>query len=163
MDLFDGSTCLSEEHPASHSASRESERDWMIRVATSPSNTYELLAICAPGGLSGKTSPAFCRMTEEGLLESSSGSWGNSGMGSPTAFLTLSSSEFPSDADVCSLSDVLETGDVPQRFYLSPKACAGILRRAAKRGKTLPEPLALALRAAAADLALEPMKPARDT
>jgi hypothetical protein len=39
----------------------------------------------------------------------------------------------------------LETGDVPQRFFLSQKACAGILRRAAKRGKELPAQLAHAL------------------
>jgi hypothetical protein len=45
------------------------------------------------------------------------------------------------------LSDVLETSDVPQRFFLSPIACAGILRRAAKRGKTLPTMLATALQA----------------
>jgi hypothetical protein len=45
------------------------------------------------------------------------------------------------------LSHVLETSDVPQRFFLSPKACAGILRRAAKRGKTLPAMLATALQA----------------
>jgi hypothetical protein len=73
-------------------------------------------------------------------------------MGSPTEFLTLSTSEwtalpaqFRSDDGVCSLSDVLETGDVPQRYFLSAKACAGILRRAEKRGKQLPEQLHAAL------------------
>ena len=65
---------------------------------------------------------------------------------SATAFSTLNTSEWPNDAVVCSLSQVLETDSVPQRFYLSPKACAGILRRAEKRGKTLPEPLETALR-----------------
>ena len=78
-------------------------------------------------------------------------------MGSPTAFLTLSSSEWtatlvPSrnDASVCSLSDILQaTSDVPRRYYLSPKACAGILRRAEKRGKALPEQLVAALTAVA--------------
>jgi hypothetical protein len=70
-------------------------------------------------------------------------------MGSPTEFLTLNISEFHSAADVCSLSDVLETGDVPQRFFLSATACKGILRRAAKRGKTLPQALESALKAAA--------------
>jgi len=70
-------------------------------------------------------------------------------MGSPTEFLTLSSSEFPSDADVCSLSDILETGDLPQRYYLSPRACAGILRRAEKRGRELPSALRYALEATA--------------
>jgi hypothetical protein len=77
-------------------------------------------------------------------------------MGSPTAFLTLSTSEWnhtlaPSlkDEGVCSLSDILETGDVPQRYFLSAKACSGILRRAAKRGKGLPQPLLEALKAVA--------------
>jgi hypothetical protein len=70
-------------------------------------------------------------------------------MGSPTGFLTLNTSEWPSDADVCSLSDTLETGDVPQRFFLSAKACQGILRRAERRGKKLPPLLQLALHSAA--------------
>lgn len=86
----------------------------------------------------------------------SSGGWRNSGMGSPTECWTLSTSEWNrtltpshSDGGVCSLSDVLEaTGSVPGRFYLSPKACAGILRRAEKRGKVLPEALRMALEAA---------------
>jgi hypothetical protein len=47
------------------------------------------------------------------------------------------------------LSDVLETGPLPQRFYLSQKACAGILRRAEKRGKELPPMLREALEAVA--------------
>jgi len=66
-------------------------------------------------------------------------------MGSPTEFWTLNISDWPSDASVCLLSDILETGDVPPRFYLSAKACAGILRRAEKRGKELPPPLMFAL------------------
>ncbi|MFL9998978.1 hypothetical protein PQR34_47300 [Paraburkholderia sediminicola] len=59
--------------------------------------------------------------------------------------MTLSSSAWPSDAAVRSLSDVLETGDHLQRYCLSARACLGILRRAAKRGKILPRPLARAL------------------
>jgi hypothetical protein len=47
------------------------------------------------------------------------------------------------------LSDILEAGEVPQRFYLSQRACAGILRRAGKRGKELPQQLAAALQAVA--------------
>ncbi len=80
------------------------------------------------------------------------GGWQNSGMGSPTECWTLSTSEWtafpapcPSDGGVCSLSDILETGDVPQRYYLSAKACSGILRRADKRGKELPSQLHRAL------------------
>jgi len=48
---------------------------------------------------------------------------------------------------VCSLSDTLETGDLPQRFFLSATACQGILRRAEKRGKVLPPMLEKALQA----------------
>jgi hypothetical protein len=70
-------------------------------------------------------------------------------MGSPTGFWTLNISEWPSDAAVCSLSQTLEVGNVPQRFFLSPTACRGILRRADKRGKALPEALAVVLRTAA--------------
>lgn len=51
-----------------------------------------------------------------------------------------------SAAGVSFLSDILETC-VPQRYCLSPKACAGILRRAEKRGKPLPPMLDAALKA----------------
>ncbi len=64
-------------------------------------------------------------------------------------------SEWPNAAAVCSLSQVLERGSIPARFYLSPKACAGILRRSDKRGKELPTPLHHALTAVAQDAARE--------
>lgn len=62
--------------------------------------------------------------------------------------------EWPSAADVslCSLADVLhhaEDGPLPTRYYLSPTAAAGILRRAAKRGKALPPTLQAALESVA--------------
>jgi len=77
-------------------------------------------------------------------------------MGSPTGFLTLNTSEWPRDAAVCSLSDILEIGALPQRFFLSAKACAGILRRAEKRGKDLPEMLRVALAQVAHGTAAQP-------
>jgi len=60
-------------------------------------------------------------------------------------FLTPNISEWPNDAAVCSLSQVLEQILIPQRFFLSSTACAGILRRAEKRGKQLPPALQTAL------------------
>jgi hypothetical protein len=45
---------------------------------------------------------------------------------------------------VSRLSQILEE-DAPQKYYLSAKACTGILNRAAKRGKELPEVLKTAL------------------
>lgn len=134
----------SEELPAKPSVSPDSERDWLTRVATLPSLSLRSLHDIAPHGWFGRTSPA-CFPMQQALSEPSSVDWQNSGMGGPTEFWTLNTSEWPSAAAVCSLSDTLETGDVPARFYLSVKACAGILRRAARRGKELPPPLKHAL------------------
>jgi len=65
---------------------------------------------------------------------------------------TPSISEWPNDAVVCSLSQVLEAAEfIPPRFFLSSRACAGILRRAEKRGKELPPLLLSALRQVAKD------------
>jgi hypothetical protein len=47
------------------------------------------------------------------------------------------------------LSQILEE-NVPRKYYLSPKACQGILRRAEVRGKKLPEVLQHALEETAA-------------
>lgn len=59
---------------------------------------------------------------------------------------TLNIGECPSDERESSSSQILEkTEDVPQKHYLSPRACAGILRRAKERGRTLPKDLGIAL------------------
>ena len=79
------------------------------------------------------------------ILAVSSVRWGKSGMGGPTGCLMLNTLEYPKDADECLLSDVLEIGSLPQKYYLTPTACQGILRRAEKRGKELPILLLTAL------------------
>jgi len=78
-------------------------------------------------------------------LAASSVRWANSGMGGATGCLMLKTSESHKDASECLLSDTLEIGNLPQKYYLSPRACQGILRRAEKRGKKLPENLYQAL------------------
>ena len=65
------------------------------------------------------------------------------------ASLTPNISPWPNAAVVCSLWQVLERGSIPQQFFLSSRACAGILRRAEKRGKELPQQLRAALTAVA--------------
>ena len=143
-------TFLSAEPPVNRLASLASEADWMTIVATWPLSFLGLLTESGPDGWFGRTSPASCQATADGTLVPYSGAWANSGMGGPTECLMLSTSEWPSDAVVCLLSDTLETGDVPQRFFLSATACQGILRRAAKRGKVLPEALERSLKAVTA-------------
>ena len=120
-----------------------------------------------PDGSAGKTSPEVCQPTADGLSLPSSGGFKNSGMASPGGCWTLSTSEwtaFPeqslNDEGVCSLSDILqETSDVPQQFFLSPKAAAGIVRRAASRGKKLPEGLGQALQEVAGLLSPKSAEP----
>ena len=105
----------------------------------------EYLTTLDPSGLFGKMCQVSSVQAKEGILDPSSERWLNSGMGSATECWMLNTSESHKDAEECLLSDILETGDLPQKFFLSPKACAGILNRADKRGKQLPPPLYQAL------------------
>lgn len=77
------------------------------------------------------------------------GGWGNAGMALPTECWTLRTSESPSDAVASSLSDILETRPDLSRYFLSPRAAAGILRRAERGERVLPETLSAALRSLA--------------
>jgi hypothetical protein len=133
------------ELPASHSASPESEVEWMTRVVNLPLHMQESLPSIAHGGLYGKMSPEFCPQTKDGISLPLSGNWSNSGMACAGECWTLSTLEFPNDGKESLLSDILETGALPPRFFLSAKAARGILRRAEKRGKELPERLRRAL------------------
>lgn len=55
----------------------------------------------------------------------------------------------PNDAAASTLSQILQADPHP-RFFLSPRACQGILNRAARKNKTMPTPLKQALEAVAA-------------
>lgn len=60
-----------------------------------------------------------------------------------------STEESPSAENASTLSQILQE-QVPEKYYLSPKACLGILRGASVRGKELPELLKKALEKQAA-------------
>ena len=65
---------------------------------------------------------------------------------------TPDTSEWPSADDGfsrVSLSEILVKIGPDEPYWLSPKACRGILRRASRRGKELPEALGKALQARA--------------
>ena len=57
---------------------------------------------------------------------------------------TLNIGEYPSEENVSSLYAVLET-TVPDKYFLSAKACWGILRRAQEKQKEIPQDLKIAL------------------
>jgi hypothetical protein len=59
-------------------------------------------------------------------------------------FTMPSFGESPREENASRLSQILEDS-APQKYYLSEKACAGILNRAQKRGKGLPYELREAL------------------
>lgn len=58
--------------------------------------------------------------------------------------LMLNIGESPREESVSLLSQILE-GNVPQKYFLSARACQGILTRASRRGKKLPDLLQTAL------------------
>jgi|SRR6516162_5470653 len=120
QDSFSGKTS----RDASPPRTDETLLQW-LEAWLGASSTYRLMDGAMPALLSGRTgwSSGVC--------------W------------TRDSSEFRSGAVVCSLSSILETGAVERRYFLSAKACRGILNRAERRGKTLPVHLKRALEQAA--------------
>ena len=125
---------------------QESAAAWLATVAHSGGKCTGSLLSAAPSGLSEKMYLASSPPTEDGISAPSSAPLFNSGMASPGLYWTANTSEWRNDAAVCSLSDILEESPDP-KYLLSAKACSGILRRAAKRGRELPKALEEALRA----------------
>ena len=120
---------------------------WLEREAASSTKSPGLLTRLKPNGSSSKMYLAYSQVNAEQTWEQLSERWSTSGMAWPGECLMHSTSEYPKDGGVSSsLRNVLETQPVLQKFYLSAKACEGILRRAERRGKTLPEALDRALR-----------------
>ena len=118
-----------EEHPANHSPSLDYAKVLKTPVETSCLPMLEFLTSLDPSGAYGKTCQVSSVQTEEGTLVASSGRWLNSGMGSPTECLTLNTLEYHNEGEGSLLSDVLEGGKVPRKYYLSKVATEGILRR----------------------------------
>ena len=78
------------------------------------------------------------------LTASSCPKWMRSGMVWHGEYWMRSFSAWPNDASVCSLLEVLEPC-VARKYFLSAKACRGIISRADRRGKPLPTRLRNAL------------------
>jgi len=165
-------TFLSEERPAKTLASQESEWDLLEKEAYSRSTLSGWLMSAVQSGLFGKMCPVYSPAQEGRILPNcyryspdgklirpkADGEASESSSSRPDVSgwrggcLTCSMPEWTAFREryrnaetVCSLSDILETGDVPRKYYLSQKACLGILRRAEKRGKELPAVLKEAL------------------
>ena len=139
-------TLFAEASPAKTCPLPDAGRDWLESGADFGMSSTTLLQAFARAGWLSRTSLVFYPATEDGTLPSSFAGWSNAGMASPGGYLTLNTSEYPNAAAVCSLSAVLETDAAP-KYFLSAKAAQGILSRAERRGRSLPELLRAALRA----------------
>jgi hypothetical protein len=119
--------------------------------AFSSSSCGSPMSLFNPEGMSSlRTYPDYFPAKTAEISPSYSRRWPSSGFTtSPGECWTADTSESPNDGDVSSsLADVLQDG-VPAKYFLSPKAAAGILRRAEKRGRELPTHLSAALEAVA--------------
>lgn len=137
-----------EASPARISASPDDDE---VSQGTAPdcsSNSLGSSSLFDPDGSCSRTSPASYRRTTGETWEPLSVRWPTSGMASGGEFSTHGTSECPSVAVECSLSDVLET-TVDPRFDVSARAARGVLRRSTVRGRKLPEELQRGLEATA--------------
>ena len=116
---------------------RDTVEDWMVQNRGFGTNFIAFLKSAVPSTVWSKMSLVYSPPTKDGTWKFSSGGWKNWGTSGSTEYLTLNISESPNVGVESSLSDILER-DVHPKYYLSPKACRGILRRADKRGKDLP-------------------------
>ena len=156
--FLDDLTSSQEEPRAKTSRSRANarvQRKGAEPVPRSAGTTCAWLPSYALELSSGKMSSGVFPQTED---ETSPDSWPKlqgSGMAVRGEFWTANTPEWtagqwPSrSADaVCGLSGLLmETSKVPAKYFLSQRACLGILRRAEQRGKELPTRLRQALEA----------------
>ena len=103
------------------------------------------LNAAAPDLFSSRTCQVFSLPTGDKTSKSLFELWPNSGIVWDGVCLTAKTSESPSPASECSLLELIETGAVPQKYFLSPNAARGILRRAARMERELFPPLKKAL------------------
>jgi hypothetical protein len=145
QDLFQNEELSQQDSLAKTSALQDFVKDWLDREVDYSGKLSESLMKHTQSKLSSKMLLASCHLNQDKIWESSSQRWSNAGMAFAGECWTLKTSESHSGADECSLSQVLETTGDLSKYYLSPIAAAGILRRAGKRGKDLPLKLKEAL------------------
>jgi hypothetical protein len=121
----------------------ENEADYFL-------NQLDLFGNCEPEDAGyalrwQKMLPDSSAQTMVSLLQGASESYSTAGLVKQDGgYSTASISVWPKDGNACSLSQILEANPLT-KYSLSPRACQGILRRAEKRGKELPEMLQKAL------------------
>ena len=140
-------TFLWEEPHAKVSQLVDLEKGLKTQEEISVLDLFNLLKELNPNMSYGKMSEESLQVTKGKTSNVSSHRWQNGGMVCRGEFLTLNTLEYPNEEEESLLLDVLETtSEVQPKYYLSQKACVGILKRAKKRGKTIPNNLEKALK-----------------
>ncbi len=145
---------FAEDSPAKTSQSQDSDEGSCMKevapISSSSSPASQMSLFSPEGGSSLRTYPDFFPQTTDEISPSFSRRWPSSGFTTSLGECwTADTSESPNGGvGSSSLADVLEA-DVPLKYFLSPKAATGILRRAMKRGRELPTHLSQALEAVA--------------
>ncbi len=168
------STSSSAERPARISQLRGDDWDLKAGEARSLSTLHGCALSLESAGLCGKMSPLLFPAAGAGIsrglspcsadgtspFRKEAGGNAESSRPPPDAsewhgeYLTLNIPEWNnfrgrsrSAGDVSSLSDILVSGNIPRKYYLTAKCSEGILRRAERRGRELPPALKTALTA----------------
>lgn len=125
-----------------------------MRLATNGQYPTFIIWENVPGAFSSNGGEDFRavleKVTNANIPMPASGKWATAGMvrgGRLTQLgesLMLNIGEYPNVENESTLSEILED-NVPEKYYLSPKARLGILRRAKSKGRKLPDNLRIAL------------------
>ena len=119
-------------------------QEWGLGLGLKGVNLDSFMSLCGSfedatqEPLSSKTCTAFSLATEDETSQSYSRRWTNSGMVSRGVCLIAKTSESPSNAVASTLLPCIETGEVPEKYFLSSNAAIGILRRVDQMGRNLP-------------------------
>lgn len=149
VDSWEKLTLFAEDSPASRSVSQVSDSGGTTSGETCSGTPLSSRSTSKRTRSSSRTYPASLQQIRDALSARSSLTWPKQGLLTSSGELLIPSfSESPNVVRECSLSQVLETS-VDDRYLLSEKACAGILRRAERRGRSLPVELKAALESVA--------------
>ena len=119
---------------------REIGRDFQDRIPACSLNSCGCLETVSRQLSFLRTSPVCSLPTGEEISQPSSMRWEKSGIAWGGEYLTVNSSEYPNHVVDSTLLDIVESRPKSPRYYLSPNAARGILRRAASQGRNLFHP-----------------------
>lgn len=144
-DLWDEPTLFAEDSPAKTYPSQGNAQDSQGKGPDSSGTHLLSRPMSKRNGSSWRMSPDYSRQIRDAISGQSRLHWPTQGMAILNGECWIrSSSECPNVAVESSLSQVLQS-QTDSRYLLSEKAASGILRRAERRGRTLPPILREAL------------------